>query len=171
MNNAMKINKTASLTMGGLFAALSIILTRFFSFYILGESIRLGFGSIPILLSGAMLGPIMGFLTGAVADFAGMMIFGSVGPYFPGFTLSAALTGLIPGLIFYKTNRDYKLWKIIVAIIIVSISIDLGLNTLWLKIILKKGFWILLPGRMIARAIMAPIEVFVLYLILSRTRL
>lgn len=170
MNNAMKKSKTASLAIGGLFAAMSIIFTRFFALYIAGGSIRLSFGDIPLLLSGAMLGPVVGTLTGIVADLAGMMMFGSVGPYFPGFTLTAALTGLIPGLILYKNNKDYRLWKIILTIVIVSIFVALMLNTLWLTILLKKGFWVLLPGRIIARTIMAPIEIGILYLILSRVR-
>lgn len=171
MNSAIKKSKTASLAMGGLFAAMSIIFTRFFALYIAGGSIRLSFGDIPLLLSGAMFGPVIGALTGIVADLAGMLMFGSVGPYFPGFTLTAALTGLIPGLILYKNNKEYKLWKIILTIFIVSIFVALILNTLWLTILLKKGFLVLLPGRIIARAIMAPIEIGILYLILIKSKI
>ncbi|MDD2482039.1 MAG: folate family ECF transporter S component [Lutispora sp.] len=171
MNNVGKRLTTSSMAIGGLLAGMSIILTRFFAIYLVGGSVRLSFGDIPILLSGIMLGPVTGGLTGAIADLAGMMMFGGGGgPYFPGFTLSAMLVGVIPGLIFHKTKTDYSLWKIVLTISITSLLVSLGLGTLWLTILLKKGFWLLLPARIIARSIMAPIEVAVLYLILSRVK-
>ncbi|MEA4963210.1 folate family ECF transporter S component [Lutispora sp.] len=171
MNKAEKRLSTLSMAVGGLLAGMSIILTRFFAVYLVGGSVRLSFGDIPILLAGMLLGPVIGGLTGAIADLAGMLIFGGGGfPYFPGFTLSAMLTGAIPGLIFYRTKSNYSLWKIVLTIMITSLLVSLGLGTLWLTILLKKGFLVLLPARIIARAIMAPIEVAVLYLILSRVR-
>lgn len=163
---------TFSIAVGGLLAAMSIILARFFGIYLVGNSVRLSFGDIPILLSGAMLGPVVGGLTGAIADIGGVLITGSAaGPYFPGFTVSAFLTGLIPGLVFYKSRNDYRLWKIIISVVIVMLVVSFGLNTLWLSILLKKGFWLLLPARVTTALIMAPIEVIVLYLLLSRIRL
>jgi len=163
---------TFSLAVGGLLTAMSIILTRFFGIYLIGNSVRLSFGNIPILLSGALLGPIVGGLTGALADVGGMLITGGAsGPYFPGFTLSAFLVGFIPGVVFYKTKSDYKLWKIALSVIIVALVVSFGLNTLWLSILLKKGFWLLLPARVIAAIIMAPIEVAILYLLLTRIKL
>jgi len=161
---------TSSLAIGGLLAGMSIILTRFFGIYLVGGAVRLSFGEIPILLSGIMLGPVIGGLTGAIADFAGMLLFGGGGgPYFPGFTISAMLVGLIPGLIFYK-DKTYSLWKIAVAVLTTAILVSLGLSTLWLTILLKKGFWVLLPARIVSKSIMAPIEIAVLYLILSRIK-
>ena len=171
MNNVEKRLSTSSMAIGGLLAGMSIILTRFFAIYLVGGSVRLSFGDVPILLSGILLGPVIGGLTGAIADLAGMLMFGGGGsPYFPGFTLSAILTGMIPGLVFYKTKSGYSLWKIALTIIITSLLVSLGLNTLWLTILLKKGFWLLLPARVTTRLIMAPIEVAVLYLILTRIK-
>ncbi|NLM44757.1 MAG: folate family ECF transporter S component [Clostridiales bacterium] len=170
IKESKRIN-TFSIAVGGLLTAMSIILTRFFGIYVLGNSVRLSFGNIPILLSGALLGPIVGGLTGAIADVGGMLITGGAsGPYFPGFTLSSFLVGFIPGLVFYRTKSDYKLWKIAVSVAIVTLLISFGLNTLWLSILLKKGFWLLLPARVISSLIMAPIEVVILYLLLSRIR-
>jgi len=161
---------TSSLAIGGLLAGMSIILTRFFGIYLVGGAVRLSFGEIPILLSGIMLGPVIGGLTGAIADFAGMLLFGGGGgPYFPGFTISAMLVGLIPGLIFYR-DKSYSLWKIAIAVLTTSLLVSLGLSTLWLTILLKKGFWVLLPARIVSKSIMAPIEIAVLYLILSRIK-
>lgn len=91
----MKTNKLISLA---LLSAISIILTRFFSFYVLDNTVRLGFGHIPILLAGILFGPFPGALAGIVSDLLGVLISPSYG-FFPGFTIAAALTGLIPGLL------------------------------------------------------------------------
>ena len=161
---------TSSIVIAGLMAAISIILTRFFSIMVLGDTLRLSFGDMPIELAGILLGPIVGALTGIVADLAGFMM-RSTGGFFPGFTLSAALTGLIPGLIFWGNKDRYPLWKVIVAIVAVNLIVCLGLNTLWLTIMYKKGFMILLPSRIIARAIIAPIDIAVIYLLLQKIRI
>lgn len=89
--------------------ALSIVLTRFASFYITitgFPSQRFGFGSIPIVLSSLLCGPILGTIVGAGADLIGAFAFPS-GPYFYGYTISSAIMGLIPWIIFtiFKNKR------------------------------------------------------------------
>ncbi|NLK71517.1 MAG: folate family ECF transporter S component [Clostridiales bacterium] len=91
----MKTNKLISLA---LLSAISIILTRFLSFYVLDNTVRLGFGHIPILLAGILFGPLSGALAGAVSDLLGILIMPSYG-FFPGFTVASILTGMIPGLL------------------------------------------------------------------------
>jgi len=119
-----------------------------------------------------MLGPVVGGLTGAIADIGGvLMTGGAAGPYFPGFTVSSFLTGFIPGLVFLRSKDEHKLIKIIISVVIVTVLVSFGLNTLWLSILLKKGFWLLLPARATTALIMAPIEVAILYLLLSRIRI
>lgn len=169
MNNRNKLS-TSSIVIAGLMAAISIILTRFLSIMIAGDTVRLSFGEMPIELAGILLGPVVGALTGIVADLAGFMM-RTTGGYFPGFTLSAALAGLIPGLIFMGSRGKYPLWKVIIAIVAVNLIVLLGLNTLWLTIMYKKGFMILLPSRIIARAIIAPIDIAVIYLLLQKIRI
>ncbi|MFM1539667.1 folate family ECF transporter S component, partial [Helcococcus bovis] len=100
-----------SLIMATLLTAISIILTRFLSFY-LTPNMRIGIGSLPIIFSGAVLGPFLGALTGVVADLIGIMINPGGVPHL-GFTLSSTLTGLIPGIIFFiifnKNNENQNL--------------------------------------------------------------
>lgn len=51
--------------------------------------------AFPIILSGFVLGPRAGFWVGAVSDVLGYIMF-PTGPFFPGFTITQALTGYIP---------------------------------------------------------------------------
>src|SRR5690554_5360165 len=86
----------------GLLTAVSIVLTRVFGVVlpIAGAgALRLSFGEIPIILAGMLFGPGAGALTGLAADLIGYLINSHGGAFFPGFTLSAVLTGLIPGLL------------------------------------------------------------------------
>lgn len=109
----MKKNKitTKHLVAASLLTAISIILTRVFSIMIpiAGvQALRIGFGGIPIMIAGILFGPIVGALTGVTADLVGFMI-NPMGAYFPGFTLTAALSGFIPGLLYhYLYKRDSK---------------------------------------------------------------
>ena len=77
------------LTCLALLVALDIILTRFLS--INTQFLRISLGMIPVAIAGIAFGPVWGGLCGAVGDVLGMLIFPS-GAYFPGFTLTAALT-------------------------------------------------------------------------------
>ncbi|TDX49033.1 folate family ECF transporter S component [Orenia marismortui] len=157
----IKSKKTKNLVLISLMVATSIILTRYLSIMI-GNSIRLSFGYIPIIISAILTGPIGGLLTGIASDLLGMLL-RAQGGYFPGFTLSYALIGLIPGLIFYRSKDNKIFIKLLISILSIELLISLLLNTFWLKLIIGKAFLALLPGRIVARSIIAPIEFFIIY--------
>jgi len=155
----------------GVLVAISIILTRMFSVMvpIAGVmGIRLSFGEIPLMLAGIMFGPLAGAAAGVVADLTGVGIFG--GPYFPGFTLSFALVGFIPGLLLYKKVRDLTFWQLVIAVLVTDIIVSLILNTLWLSIMFDKAVTVLLPPRLLARAILIPAYSMLLWIIVRRYR-
>src|SRR5665647_1580567 len=93
MKNNSKVTRLITI---GLFIALEIILTRFLS--INTPFIRIGFGFLPVAMLGIMYGPVWAGISYAIGDVLGMLIFPS-GAFFPGFTLSAALTGIAFGII------------------------------------------------------------------------
>ena len=154
-----------------LMAAISIILTRFFSIMLLNNTIRISFGDVPLILAGIILGPVAGAVTGVVSDLLGVLI-RAQGGFFPGFTLSAALTGLIPGLFFmnHKLEENY-LVRIIAAILVTDIIVSLGLNTLWLSIMFGDAFLAVLPARLMARAIITPAQMFFVFTLIKYVRI
>ncbi|MEL7649601.1 MAG: folate family ECF transporter S component [Sedimentibacter sp.] len=102
--------KFTSLTIvrSGLFIAMSLVLKVVFEIYVPLAGIpalRINFASVPLILSGIVLGPAAGLLSGAAADIINFIVKPG-GPFFPGFTLASALTGFIPGLIFKYIKRD-----------------------------------------------------------------
>lgn len=102
--------KFTSLTIvrAGLFISMSLVLKVMFELYIPLSGIpalRINFASIPLMLSGIILGPFTGFLTGAAADIINF-IAKPGGPFFPGFTLVSGLSGFLPGIVFKYIKRD-----------------------------------------------------------------
>lgn len=142
----------------GLFLAMEIILTRFLS--IQTPFVRIGFTFLPIALSAMMFGPWISGITAALADVLGMMLFSSGMPFFPGFTASAFLTGLLYGIILYQKQKNLR--NITLAVLLVSLVITLGLDTLWLWMLTGDGILVLLPARVLKFFIMIPIQILVI---------
>ncbi|WP_315114318.1 folate family ECF transporter S component [uncultured Clostridium sp.] len=152
------MTKTRKLIFISFFIALQVVLTRFLG--IETPIIRISFGFLPLAMTGMLFGPVWGGVAGAVADLLGMAIFPK-GAYFPGFTLSTALSGAIYGLFLYKKSKN--LVNITLATAIVVIFVNLGLNSLWLSMITGKGLYALIIPRIIKNLIELPVRVFVIY--------
>ena len=149
----MKNSNVKKLAEISLLIALEVILTRFCS--INTAILRIGFGFLPIAIIAMMYGPISAGMAYAVGDILGMMIFPS-GSFFPGFTLTAFLTGVAYGLVLYKKPKTW--WRIILAVCIVCLGINLCLDTVWLHILMGQGYLALLPTRILKVAVMIPIQ-------------
>lgn len=113
---------TNTLVRAALFTAISILLKLIFEIYIplAGlPALRINLTSIPIILSGIICGPLIGLITGALSDILCFVI-KPAGPFFPGFTLTSALTGLIPGLIYkyFKKDRNFNIINTIFVLMI-----------------------------------------------------
>ena len=162
------------MVMAAFLTALSIVLTRFLSFIlpIAGlPTVRVGFGRVPIVISGLLFGPMLGGLTGAAADLIGVLI-NPMGTYHPGFTISAILDGLIPGLIaiYFKANprlgKNFTMTRIFVVELVLTILNSIILNTLWLTQLLGRGYLVLLPARVINAVINLPIQTIIIFTII-----
>ncbi len=92
-------NKVKVLVNVALLVAMEVVLARFLS--INTPIVRIGFGFVPIAICGMLYGPMMAGVAGAMSDIIGAVLF-PTGAYFPGFTVSAALTGIVFGLFLYN---------------------------------------------------------------------
>ena len=119
------------LTVIGFCVAMEVILSRFLSFHTM--NMKIGFSFLPVVVAGYWGGSLAGGITGMLGDVIGFMISPS-GTYFPGFTLSSFLDGVIYGY-FLKGNPGKK--QILAAVLVTQLCISLCLNTFWLTILLK----------------------------------
>ncbi|MEW8973288.1 MAG: folate family ECF transporter S component [Tissierellaceae bacterium] len=168
--NRMSIKTIA---ISGVLVALSIVLTRFLAF-MPTSTLRLGFGEVPIMLSGFLFGPMTGGITGIAADFVGLAINAQGTPHL-GFTISSMLWGMIPGIFTnilkkVKVDNPYSSFNIIVVVSICFLSISLVLNTYWLSQLHGRGFFIVLPERVLSSIVNIPVQSIILISILKSLR-
>lgn len=152
------MHKTKKLIYMSLLIAFEVILTRFFS--IQTPIIRIGFGYIPVAVCGMLFGPVSAGICGGIADVIGATLFPS-GAFFPGFTLSAVLGGVIYG--FFLNKKQPSVLSVSLAVICITFFVDICLNTIWLSMIMHKAALALLMPRLVKNLIEIPIRVGVVY--------
>ena len=79
-------------------------------------------------LVGFLCGPMLGMAAGALSDILGAWIFPR-GAYYPGFTITAIVGGLLYGLILYK--RKPTLVRSFAAKGAINVVCNLLMNTFW----------------------------------------
>lgn len=158
-----ELSVTRNLVLCGLMAALGIVLGMVATISI-GPYLRIGFSGLPNRAVDFMLGPAAGCFFGAVLDLL-KYILSPTGPYFFGFTLSSMLCGIIYGSLLYR--KPVQLKRIIIAELIVKIFINCILNTFWLSLLYGDAYFILLPARVLKNIIQLPMDVFILFALLT----
>jgi ECF transporter S component (folate family) len=149
-----------TLTTAAMFAAISVVLGYFT--IVLGDYIKIGFATVANQFVYYLFGPVVGMFFGGALDILKYLI-KPTGPYFPGFTISAAIGGLIYGSLLYK--RPISLKRILSAELVVSIVCNMLLGTYWLTVMYGKGFLAILPMRVFKNLIMWPINSMIFYTI------
>ena len=117
----MKFN-TKILVRLALFAAISLVLGKYLQIPV-GDSIRISFENLAIILAGYLYGPLCGILCGAVADLVGCVLVGyAINPVI---TLGASAVGLLSGLFGRQgVLKKPRLWlSVIVAHTVGSVVI------------------------------------------------
>ena len=156
---------TQGVALSAMFVAISCVLS-FFKFGIT-PNVNVTLFFLPIAVAAQLLRPLPAVAVGGIADLLGCLI-RPTGPYFPGFTINAMITGLIYGIFFY--SKRPKLWEVIVARLIVMVAVDLILTPIWLHILystpLVWAFWV---ERLIKCAIVCPIEIVCIFIATTAT--
>lgn len=118
---------------------------------------RMSLTFLPLMLAGYLLGPAAGMIVGAVGDILAFVFFPN-GQYFPGFTLSAMLGGLIYGYFLYHKAGDVR-GRVIASVAAVVVFVNMCLNTVWLSILYKKAFVVFLASRVFLNIIEFPVMI------------
>lgn len=142
--------------------AAEIVLSRFLSISAL--TVKIGFSFVPIAIAARMMGPVPSTIIAALGDFMGALLF-PMGPYFPGFTLTAAFRGFTSGKLL---NKRADLPHITTAVLINEVVGSLFLNTLWLSMLYGNSFFVLLPTRLLQSGIMSLVQIATLMIIFGK---
>ena len=162
---------TRVLTTLALLTALEIALSRFLS--INAWNTKIGFSFVPIVAAAILYGPAAAGIVGALGDFIGAILF-PIGAYFPGFTLTAFLTGCVFGLFLHRKEaipvtpaedgevrkESVKEWlRILAAVGINQLILSLFLNTLWISVLYGSPYLPLLATRLVQCVIMTVVQI------------
>ena len=166
MNNVNKKNLTKQLCALALLIAVGVVLGRLVPVLSVWNT-KIEFSFVAVMLAACIAGPVGGLVTGALIDFIGAILL-PTGPYFPGFTATAALTGFVFGLLLYK---KCNLGRIVIAVLSTQLVCGFLLNTLFISILYTKAFTVLLATRAIQVVVMSVIEIVFAELVLDRAKL
>jgi len=148
-----------SMVLVALFVAIYGVLSLL-RIYIIPDQLRLSLTFMPVAWASMLLGPIAGAVTGAMGDIIGYVI-NPVGAFFPGFTVSGFVTGIIYGLFLYKKEITWK--RVIFAAITMVLIVEVGLNSIWLNILTGNAYKVLILARLAKALITVPIQMIILY--------
>lgn len=154
---------TRNMVLCGLMAALAVVLSLVASIGI-GPYIRVGFSGLPNRVVECLFGPVTGCLFGGMLDVLKYILKPS-GPFFFGFTFNVMVAGLIYGTLLYRNPVTVK--RIVAAEFLTKLLVNCLLNTLWISMLYGKGFFAILPLRVLKNAIMLPIDSCILYFTLT----
>jgi ECF transporter S component (folate family) len=155
---------TRRLVTAALFVALATILS-FFSITVT-NTLEIRFNGLAIAAAGILLGPGLGCAVGGLSDILGYMVHPS-GAFFPGFTISYALAGLIFGLIVHKKP---SVSRVLIAQAAVTVGVDMLLNTFWLSLMYGNAFMALFAARLVKNAVLYPLYAVLLCVVAGPIR-
>ena len=149
----------------GLLLAVEIVLSRFLS--ISAWNLKIGLSFIPVVLAAVLYGPLPAAILGGLGDFLGAILF-PIGPYFPGFTLTAFLTGMIFGLFLYRRRT---LPRILASVGIIQFVLGLLINSWWISLLYGSPYGPLLAARAVQAVALTVIQILVIWAITRSEKL
>ena len=125
------------------------------------ESIKISLDFIPIVIAAILYGPVPAVIMSILADVLGAFLF-PVGPFFPGFTLTAAVTGLIYGLLLHKSQ---SMPRVVCAVVLQQLVCSMVINTFWLHVLYGLPYLPTMAARLVQCAVVTAMQIVVIPLI------
>lgn len=152
------------ITYMAIFVALGVII----------NTVRIGsisFGGFPIILSGYLLGPISGFIVGGVTDVVAFIVRPSPFGFNILFTLTSALTGLIPIVVTKLLGEkypNYSFIKVLIGIIVGQLLTSIILVPIFSTMLFKKVFIVEAGKALVKQALTVPVYAFLITSLINR---
>ena len=157
-DSAHTLRRTQTLTTVGLFLAIQMVLSSY-GVIQLNDSLKISLAHLALAPTAMLFGPVAAALQGALSDILGFLL-KPTGPYFPGFTISAALGGVIYGAFLFESDR--RLWQIVLARAVIMVFVNIALNTFFLTMLYGPSQAAMLPVRALKNAMQFPIDCLLL---------
>ena len=161
----MKNKRLRALIITAVFAAMSIVLGKFLQIPI-GDSLRISFENLPILLASFLFGPIWGGACGLVADLLGCVLRGYA--IIPMITVAAVFMGIIPGLLTRSVFKKDGMIQVIASGMISHAICSMILKTIALHEVYGMDYAVLIPSRVLIYTVMGLLESYVCAVLMQR---
>jgi len=171
MENSSKISARPNvrrLAITAMMIAMEIILHRFLAYQ--GQSVQINIAFLPIFVVAVAYGPIWSGLAWAIGDTLGTFIAGN-GAWFPLFTLTNFISGILMGFFFYR--KEIKFVRVLIYVLVNAVFCSLFLQTLFLTVYFNDwamGFEAGLDSyltrlglRLIQNAVLVPVQLAIIY--------
>lgn len=159
--SAANLHDPRALAGAAVLAALHLVLNQFT--IPVSAVLEIGFDFLTVAATGYLYGPFVAGMSGFATDVLGYLLRPN-GPYFPGFTLSAILLGVVYGLCYYR--RPVTLRRIIGTKLCVTVLFNFFLTPLWLHIMYGQAFVILSEVRIVKNLVKFPVDVALTLMVL-----
>ncbi|MCJ7856015.1 folate family ECF transporter S component [Lachnospiraceae bacterium NSJ-143] len=156
--SAGQIKQVRALTGGAMLTALNLILN--YTRIVVSSMLEISFAFLSLAVAGMLYGPVMAGIVGVIADTIGFFLSPN-GGFFPGFTLSAFLSGFLFGVFFYKKKITLK--RVVAASVCHMILFNFILTPIWLNIMY--GSALMSSVRVIKAIACFPIDTALLFLV------
>ncbi len=166
-NSFFELKKLQSMVIIAMLLALRIVLGMFANATLpfFGNAVKISGAFLPIAMAGAMFGPVPAMLVGALGDVLSYIIAPTAGGFFPGFTVSGALTGLIYGFFLYKNQITMP--RVIIAWTVNTLVVETFLAAYWLFLLYSassgKAYDVWLLSRVISQAVKCVPEIMIIF--------
>lgn len=163
----MQKNMTKRVCVIAVLIAMQIVLGRIAAINV-GSYLKISFGFIPIAVCGILTGPVWTLLMASVCDILGALLF-PTGAFYWGFTLVAAVGGLIYGLFLYQKKQS--ILRCLLCTLTVAVICNILMNTYFLGQIGamvrpgNDGFWPVMWTRILKNLIQFPVNGIILFLV------
>lgn len=161
---AREVKNLRNLTLGGLVVAMAIILESF-PVYLAGPSLKIIFSYLVISMGCRVYGPVVGMMVGAVTDTLSFALAGYGEPYFPGYMLTAMLSGLIYGVFLYRQKLTWL--RLIAVRLVINYGSNVLLGSVWKAMLYGKGYLYYFTTGLVKNTMLLPVEVLLMMLVLT----
>lgn len=160
--SSKELKNVRSLVTAGLLITVKLVLDLFT--IQITPFLHLSFEFLASATISMLFGPVVGAMCGGLSDIINYLM-NPKGTFFPGFTISAMVLGILYGAVLYK--KKITITRCIIAEVLAVVVVDILLNTFWLSTLYGKAFYVLLPARAIKNIAMIPINVGMMYIVLN----
>lgn len=152
---ARELKNPRVITLAGLVCAFSILLESM-PIYLMGPTLKIYFSFLFVAMGAWVCGPVVAMLGGAITDTVGFLLAGYGEPYFPGYLVTALLSGLVYGCFLYRQKPT--LLRLLLTKAVVNFGLNVALGCVWKAMLYGKTYYYYFVAGLWKNAVLLPIE-------------